>query len=127
VALPYICARLGIAIPRVTYRLLPDGQPYVDPQKDAEAAITAIEGGLSTYEAEIAKRGGDYRQIWRQKAKENEEKAALGLVSTPVSQAENGHEMEDEEAEIEDETGENEAISEDDDEDGELEAVAEGS
>ncbi len=79
IMLPLICARLGVNVPRGTYRLLPDGQPYVDPQKDVQAAITAIDADLSTYEAEISKRGGDYRQVWEQRRRENEQAEAIGL------------------------------------------------
>jgi capsid protein len=79
--LPYLAIVAGVAVPkRKAYRLLPDGQPYVDPSKDIVAAKSAIDAGLSTYEAEISKRGGDYRQVWEQKAKEKAEMEALGLV-----------------------------------------------
>ncbi len=79
--LPYLAVMAGVPVPKKkTYRLLPDGQPYVDPGKDIAAAKDAIDAGLSTYEAEISKRGGDYRQIWAQKAKEKAEQESLGLV-----------------------------------------------
>ena len=77
--LPLMAAMLGVQMPRGNYRLIPDGQAYVDPQKDAQAALTAIAGGLSTYEAEIGKRGGDYRQVWEQLAKEREHLEDMGL------------------------------------------------
>jgi lambda family phage portal protein len=79
-ALPWLALRAGIKTPRAAYRLIPDGQPYVDPLKDAEAAASAIASGLSTHEIEIGKRGGDYREIWKQLAKEREEAEGLGLV-----------------------------------------------
>jgi len=78
--LPYLAIKAGIPVPKKTgYRLLPDGQPYVDPQKDAEAAITAINAGLTTHEKEVGKRGEDYKKVWVQLAKEKKEAAALGL------------------------------------------------
>ena len=78
--MPFLCAKAGVAMPKKwTYRLLPDGQPYVDPSKDIAAAKDAIAGGLSTHEAEIAKRGGDRATVWAQLAKEKEEAKALGL------------------------------------------------
>ncbi len=78
--LPYLAIKAGIPVPKKTgYRLLPDGQPYVDPQKDADAAITAIAGGLTTHEKEVGKRGEDYRKVWAQLAKEKAEAEALGL------------------------------------------------
>jgi hypothetical protein len=79
-ALPYIALRLGIAIPRSDYRLIPDGQPYIDPIKDIGGAVAAIAAGLSTHEHEIGMRGGDYRTVWTQLAKERGEAQGLGLV-----------------------------------------------
>ena len=70
--LPIMAARLGIALPRSEYRLVPDVQPYVDPQKDIRAALDSIAGNLSTFEHEIGKRGEDYRQVWAQLAKEKQ-------------------------------------------------------
>ncbi len=79
--LPFLCLKAGIPMPkRVDYRLLPDGQPYVDPYKDIQAAAMAVGAGFTTWEAEIAKKGGDYRKIWAQLAKEREQAKALGLV-----------------------------------------------
>jgi lambda family phage portal protein len=79
IAAPYISAMIGTAIDPTRYRLLPDGQPYVDPVKDIRAATDAIAAGLSTWEAEIGARGGDYRQVWAQLAKEQKEAVALGI------------------------------------------------
>lgn len=80
-ALPYLCILASVQMPkRVAYRLLPDGQPYVDPQKDVAAALEAVDAGLSTREYEISRRGGDYKKVWEQLAKEKAEAAALGLT-----------------------------------------------
>jgi capsid protein len=68
-----VASRAGVPLSAVTphgYRLVPDSQPYVDPTKDIQAALMAIEGGLSTYEHEIGKRGEDYRQVMEQQAVE---------------------------------------------------------
>lgn len=79
--LPYLCLRRGIPVPvRKQYRLLPDGQPYVNPKDDIEAAQLAIDYGFSTHEAEVAKRGGDYRKTWQQLAKERKEAKEMGLT-----------------------------------------------
>lgn len=86
--LPFMSASLGIAVPRNDYKLLPDGQPYVDPAKDIAAAIEAIEAGLSTYEIEVAKRGRDFRKVWEQRKLEQKLAADEGLVLiTPGSKA----------------------------------------
>jgi lambda family phage portal protein len=78
-AAPVISAILGFYVDPKKYRLLPDAQPYVDPQKDIAASIMAIEAGLSNAEIEISKKGGDYRQVWAQLKKEQDEKSAIGL------------------------------------------------
>lgn len=63
-ALPYLCVKAGIPVPkRAGYRLIPDGMPYVDPEKDVAASIAAISAGMSTWEAEIGKRGGDAKKL----------------------------------------------------------------
>jgi lambda family phage portal protein len=78
--LPYLAIKAGVAMPRDNYRLVPDGQPYVDPLKDAQAAAMAIEFGLSTFEQEVGKRGGDYKQIWAKLAEEKKMLDKLGIV-----------------------------------------------
>lgn len=83
--LPFIMVRLGKPMPRMKYRLIPDGQPYVDPQKDVAAALEAIAGNLSTYEAEIGKRGGDWSKVMEQRAKEIADLAKMGLAPVPQS------------------------------------------
>ena len=78
--MPYLAIVAGVAVPkRKAYRLLPDGQPYVDPGKDIAAATSAINGKLSNYESEISKRGGDYRQVWAQANKEQIEMAVAEI------------------------------------------------
>jgi lambda family phage portal protein len=77
VAAPYLAAMTGVVIDPNKYRLVPDGQPYVDPLKDIQAAREAIAAKLSTYEAEIGARGGDYRQVWEQIRREQEQVPAV--------------------------------------------------
>jgi lambda family phage portal protein len=74
-AAPILSAVAGFRVDPSKYRLLPDGQPYVDPAKDAAAAVAAIAGGLSTLEAEISKRGGDWKQVAAQRQAESIELA----------------------------------------------------
>ena len=78
--LPLICAKVGVPMPRkIKYKLLPDGQPYVDPEKDIAAAQAAINAGLSTKEQEVGKRGGDWRAMAKQKETEDLQ-TALGAI-----------------------------------------------
>jgi lambda family phage portal protein len=86
--LPLMAAKLGIPVPRAGYRLVPDGQPYVDPQKDIAAALEAINGNLSTYEAEVGKRGGDYRSVLQQRANE------IRLIAEILGQSEQSEQTE---------------------------------
>jgi lambda family phage portal protein len=51
----------------------------IDELKETQAALLRINGGLSTWEAEIAKQGGDYRKVFRQRARENQLAGSLGL------------------------------------------------
>jgi lambda family phage portal protein len=76
---PIISAIVGFKFDPKAYRLLPDAQPYVDPVKDVDGAVRAITAGLSNFEAEISKRGGDYRSVWKQIAKEQAEATKLGI------------------------------------------------
>lgn len=80
--LPFICAKVGVPMPkRVKYRLLPDGNPYVNPKEDIEAAILAIRSGLSTWEIEIGKRGGDAKKMLEQLEKELNEPLLQSIFS----------------------------------------------
>lgn len=87
-ALPYLCIKAGIPVPaNKGYKLLPDEQPYVNPMEDLEAMDLAVSKGFSTYESECAKRGKDYREVWRQRKAEQDEAKKLGLNLTEPSKA----------------------------------------
>lgn len=58
--------------------------PYLDPQKEAEAALVATDGGLSTLTMELAKRGMDFDE-WLQKR--SEEVAAIEASGVDVSKS----------------------------------------
>ncbi len=57
-----------------------DGWPWVDPLKDLKAAIGAIRAGLSSRTKEIAERGEDIEDIYREIANENRLADDLGLI-----------------------------------------------
>lgn len=51
----------------------------IDEMKETQAAILRIRAGLSTYEAECARLGFDYREIYKQRKRENTTMQVLGL------------------------------------------------
>ena len=51
----------------------------IDELKETQAALLRIKGGLSSYEAEIGRLGGDYRDTFRQLSRERKLAASLGL------------------------------------------------
>lgn len=52
----------------------------IDEKKETESAIMRINAGLSTYEAECARLGEDFRRIFKQRAREEEMKRKLNLT-----------------------------------------------
>lgn len=58
------------------------GAGQIDELKETQAAILKIKSGLSTYEAEAARLGSDFRQIFKQRAREEAMIEELGL---PIS------------------------------------------
>lgn len=52
----------------------------VDELKETEAALKRIAGGLSTYEIEIARCGEDWREVFKQKAREQKLMGTMSLV-----------------------------------------------
>jgi lambda family phage portal protein len=61
------------------------GRGQIDELKETQAALLRISGGLSTREAEISQLGGDYRQVFRQLAREQRFAQDLDLrLSTDV-------------------------------------------
>lgn len=55
------------------------GRGQIDELKETQASLLRIKGGLSTHEIEIARQGGDWRKIFRQKAREQQLAADLGI------------------------------------------------
>ncbi len=60
----------------------------IDELKETQAAILRIKSGLSTYEQEVAKLGGDWREIFEQRAREEGIIRAKGLVFSMDAQRE---------------------------------------
>ncbi len=56
------------------------GRGQIDEPKETAAALARIDGGLSTYEKEAARLGEDYRELIAQRAKEERQIKAAGLV-----------------------------------------------
>lgn len=57
----------------------PMGWPWVDPETEVNAALTAIEGGISTLEIEGAARGENWEELLEQQAREKAKREELGL------------------------------------------------
>ncbi|EEW5341669.1 phage portal protein, partial [Escherichia coli] len=55
------------------------GRMAIDGLKEVQEAVMRIEGGLSTYEKELALMGDDYQEIFRQQLRETQERQAAGL------------------------------------------------
>lgn len=62
-------------------RFIFGGRGYVDPVKEAEAAVMRMEGGISTLEAECAEQGLDYEEVLDQRQIEQQMLADRGLPS----------------------------------------------
>ena len=75
------------------------GHPHVDPNKEATASSIRLEAGLTTLADECAAQGKDWEQQLRQRAREMELAAELGLemLGAVVADAE---EDEDDEEDI---------------------------
>ena len=55
------------------------GRGWVDPVKEAQAAMIRMDSGLSTLEAECAEQGLDWEEVLQQQAKEMKMRISLGL------------------------------------------------
>lgn len=60
-------------------RWVPPGRGYIDPTREIQASLDAIEGGLSTYSDELAQQGKDWEEVFEQEQREAEYRKQLGL------------------------------------------------
>jgi lambda family phage portal protein len=65
----------------------PRGWAWVDPLKDAEASVVALNNGFGTLADICAQEGRDYQDVLKQRAKEQKIVAELGLELAPVTAA----------------------------------------
>lgn len=63
-------------------RWIGPGRGWVDPVKEAKAAQTRMDIGVSTLENECAEQGLDWEEVLEQRARERERMAELGLLET---------------------------------------------
>ncbi len=56
------------------------GTPYIEPQRETEAAIKRVQGGFTSRTQEILERGDDPREVQRTIEKERENDAEAGLI-----------------------------------------------
>lgn len=64
------------------------GRMAIDGVKEVKEALLRIEGGLSTYEKELANMGEDYQEVFAQQVRETEERKKAGLPPPSWSQVE---------------------------------------
>jgi len=60
-------------------RWIAPGWGYIDPEKEINASITAIDNNLSSLADECAAHGRDYEEIMQQRAREEKLRKSLGL------------------------------------------------
>jgi len=58
----------------------PHGWQFIDPLKDCQAALAAIDGGLSTYRRELAELGIDWDEFLDEVEEERDELKKRGIV-----------------------------------------------
>lgn len=63
------------------------GRGWVDPQREADAAVTRIDGGLSTLQRECNEQGLDWKRVLQQQARERREIERLGGNSSQPMRA----------------------------------------
>lgn len=61
---------------------IPPRPGHVDPMKETESEIAALDAGITTYAEVIAARGGDWETVMRQRARERRRMRQLGLEPT---------------------------------------------
>ncbi|WP_316979972.1 phage portal protein [Shumkonia mesophila] len=66
-------------------RWIGPGRGWVDPTKEAQAALMRIDAGLSTLQDEAAEQGKDYEEILEQQAYERARRRELGLPDPDVA------------------------------------------
>lgn len=64
---------------------VPRGWQWVDPLKDVQAAVMAIDNNLSTHTAEAADRGDDFDEILETRAEERDRATEMGIDLSPVA------------------------------------------
>ena len=72
-----------------------DGHEHVDPAKEASAQATRLANHTTTYADEYARRGLDWEQQLRQRSKELELMATLGLIASEATPATDDDEDDD--------------------------------
>lgn len=63
----------------------PPGFEWVDPEKEVVSQILAVQNNLATKSSIIAERGGDWREIMKQRKIEKDKENELGITPEPVN------------------------------------------
>jgi len=86
----------GMMLGDVTWDWIPAGLPWIDPLKEVNADVTAIQAGLSSRQQVCRERGQDFFSIADQLAQEHAYMKEKGLISDPVEVPASGDERADE-------------------------------
>lgn len=70
---------------------IPPGRGWVDPLKEADAAVTRRQAKMSTLADEVGQQGGDWKQVLRQQAREKRLMDSLGLADEQPGRAASGY------------------------------------
>jgi capsid protein len=94
----YLPASLRMVDADFTHQWMFDGHEHVDPSKEASAQAVRLANNTTTLAAEFARQGRDWEAELRQRAKEKQLMAELGLAeadATPVITEDNNAQVED--------------------------------
>ena len=89
-------------------RWVPQGWDWIDPENEVKAAKDSIDAGLTTHAQVIESSGqGDWRNVFIQREKEDEDKRARGLPTADMGTITTRRNMDDTTTEEEDEEDDN--------------------
>lgn len=86
-ARPFSEARAGY----LAAEWIPPGRGWVDPLKEVDAAVTRMDGLITTLADEVGQQGGDWKKKLRQRSREDKALERLGLARSATERAAGGY------------------------------------